>query len=567
MSLKIEIAQLLENYSDLLELNNDNPFRIKALRKASEIILSLDDDLEYYLNSGEIANIKGIGKGILSIIEEFKSKGKVEDYERLKSKYPATIWELFNIKGLGAKKIKLLYDQLGVSSVDSLAKACEENQLLKLKGFSAQSQRHILEEINKLNEAKKYILLDLATKYKDEILAYLSTIPDVIKCEVTGELRRINEVISKIEIVVLAKNIQNVKNVLSEKFLLNDIIDESNYLKLVFNYEFNKICEIYVINKPQTYTKILFESTGSKAFLEKLNYSQSKLEYNSEEEIFKTLNHCYVIPEMREEQLFDYPVKLQLATDLSIEHFQGLLHFHTNYSDGLNSLEEMRFQAQKMGFRYIAVCDHSKSAFYANGMDEKKILQQKSLIEKLNQADGPYIYHGIECDILSNGKLDYDDQILKVFDFVVISVHSNFGLNENEMTNRLIKAIENQYSDLLGHPSGRLLLAREPYKVSMYKVIDACKENNVAIEINANPQRLDLDWRFILPAREKGCKFSINPDAHSISSISEINYGIMVARKGGLQVNEVINCYNIKKFDEFLNRKVNRKNKGDIQWS
>ncbi len=558
MSLKSEIAELLGTYSDFLEFTGDNPFKIKAFRNASEIIYSLKNELEEYIASGEIKNIKGIGKGILAIIDEYSKTGKVIEYEQIKSKYPASIWELFSIKGLGAKKIKFLYEQINIASVDDLSRACRENKIAGLKGFGVKTQEKILKEIQRLNEAKKYLLLNLAIRNAEELLKQISETKGVIKCEVTGELRRIQEIISSIEIIVLVKDLLSFKNLFGKKYKLTEAEDHNN-LTLTFLLNETVPCILYVVENQRQYTKLLFETTGSKEFLQKLNYQSQVSEAASETEIFQKLQHPFVIPEMREEIYFDFPAKLQTASNLTLKKFKGFLHFHTNYSDGLNALEEMKEECTNLGFEYAAVCDHSKSAFYANGMNEKKVLEQKTLIKELNKKNGLHIFHGVECDILSDGKLDFSNEVLKSFDFVVVSVHSVFGLSEEEMTKRIIKAVESEYSDLLGHPSGRLLLTREPYKVNMKKIIEACSANNVAIEINANPQRLDLDWRWIYFAREKGCQFSINPDAHSVNTIHEINYGIMIARKGGIQTNEVINCYSINDFKKFLNRKVNRK--------
>ncbi|HEX2960893.1 MAG TPA: PHP domain-containing protein [Ignavibacteriales bacterium] len=265
-----------------------------------------------------------------------------------------------------------------------------------------------------------------------------------------------------------------------------------------------------------------------------------------------------VIPEMREKEYFSAPEKLRKNSELGILDFRGLLHFHTTYSDGKNTLTEMAEAAKDNVFTYLAVCDHSKAAFYANGLTEARVLEQKKEIEKVSRSLDIPIFHGVESDILKDGELDYDTDFMKNFQFVVASVHSRFKLSEEEMTSRIIKAVENPYTDLLGHPTGRLLLQRSPYNLDLKKVIDACAANNVAIEINASPNRLDLDWRMIYYAREKGCMFSINPDAHSILGIEEINYGIRVARKGGLQPEEVINCMDLESFKKFLLRKVKR---------
>ncbi len=467
--------------------------------------------------------------------------------------------ELFQVRGLGAKKIKLLYDELGVSSIQQLKQVCLDNKITTVKGFTSKTQNKILEEIQRLNEAKKYLLLSIAMKFGNELVQRISEMTGVVKCEFTGELRRIREVISEIELLVLVKDFSSFKKELNREYEVSESKGDLSYSKLTFYISGTIICSIYVVTNPEQFTWVLFKTTGSEEFLTKLNLPSKPLVSQTEEEIFKELKQIYVIPEMREGIYFDHTKRLKANSDLSLNDFKGFLHFHTNYSDGLNTLEEMADACVKLGFEYFAVCDHSKSAFYANGLSEKRVLEQKSLIEVLNKKKEHHIFHGVECDILSDGKLDFDNEFLKIFDFVVASVHSVFGLDEDVMTRRIIKAVENQYVDLLGHPTGRLLLARDAYKVNMTKVIDACTKNDVAIEINASPHRLDLDWRLVYYAREKGCKLSINPDSHSVQTISEIEYGIKIGRKGGLQSKEVINCYDIGKFRKYLTRKVNRK--------
>lgn len=251
-------------------------------------------------------------------------------------------------------------------------------------------------------------------------------------------------------------------------------------------------------------------------------------------------------------------MRLKQNSDISINNFKGLLHFHTTYSDGKNTLIEMLREAEKEGFKFAAVCDHSKSASYANGLSEGRVLLQKQEIRTIMSELQLHLFHGIESDIIQDGSLDYRDDFLSNFDFVVASVHSGFHMEQDKMTNRIIKAVENLHTDLLGHPTGRLLLSRDSYKVNLKKIIDACAANKVAIEINANPHRLDLDWRMIYYAREKGCLFAINPDAHSTGDISFIKYGVMIGRKGGLQSTELINFFNVNEFKKFLNRKIKR---------
>jgi len=300
---------------------------------------------------------------------------------------------------------------------------------------------------------------------------------------------------------------------------------------------------------------VLFITTGAEDFISELTIPKN---ISSERNCFKANNLQYVAPPMREKPYFHAPTNLRTSGNISFTDFKGLLHFHSDWSDGQNTLSEMLTEAENLGFEYAAVCDHSKSAFYANGLTEQRVLKQKDEICKLNENQPITIFHGIESDILNSGELDYNEDFMHNFNFVVVSIHSNFTLTEDEMTKRIIRAIESPFTDLLAHPTGRLLLRRNGYSLDIKKILEACAANNVAIEINASPFRLDLDWRNIYYARELGCKFAINPDAHSIKGISNIKFGIMIAQKEGLQNNELINNYTETEFVSFLNRKLKR---------
>jgi DNA polymerase (family 10) len=348
----------------------------------------------------------------------------------------------------------------------------------------------------------------------------------------------------------------------NEKAFLKEVGTEFNVTKKENSIIITGFCEIpviiYYFNNEPAFIKGLLVTTGSDGFVKKM-FGKKELSGKNEKEIFKNAKVPFIIPEMREDEFLAVKnKKLKVNSDLSLEEFKGLLHWHTTWSDGKDTLETMLNEAVKLNFKYIAVCDHSKSAAYANGLKEDRILSQKELLDKIKGQYTIKLFQGIEADILTDGSLDYPQDFFPNFDFVVASVHSRFNLDEKEMTARVIKAVENPYTDLLGHPSGRLLLSREPYKINTEKIIDACAANKVAIEINAHPKRLDLDWRWIYYARDKDCLFSINADAHSISDISYLKYGVMIGRKAGLQKSEVINCFDLKSFIRFLNRKVKR---------
>lgn len=558
MAEKKEIISLLDEIADLLEFRSENPFKISAFRNGSNTIRKLNDDINELVNSGKLKEIKGIGKGLYAVIEEYCSHGFSKTLEELKENIPDSLFELFQIRGLGPKKIALLFNQENIRSVEELKNACTENKLLSVKGFGEKFQQKILEEIKQLEVNRNFLLIHFAEREAEKIKNLFALIPLITKYEFSGELRRTKEVFSSLEAVVLVeeKKAGELIASLKEKIALDEISEGIIKSNSVFSLPLT----LYIVHSEKDFTNRLFETTGSKEFLQKLNYYCDKHNGNSEEEIFEKMNSIYVAPEMREDEFFSISnEELKKAPNLTNDNLKGFFHFHTTYSDGLNSIEEMVSAAKILGYEYFAVCDHSKTAAYANGLSERRILQQKKEIAEITSKNKWQLLQGIESDILTNGDLDYPAEILQEFQFVVASVHSNFSLSEEAMTKRIIKAVENPFTDVLGHPTGRLLLHRAPYKHNIIKIIDACSRNNVAIEINAHPNRLDLDWRNIFYAREQGCLFSINADAHSIENILLTKYGITVARKGGIQPEEVINCFNYKDFIKFLNRKVTRK--------
>ncbi len=556
MSLKKELISLLENISDLMELNGDNKFKISAFKNGANILRQLDS-IEELIQNDELKNIKGIGKGLLSVINEFVDEGEVEEFNNLKSQVPSVMVSMLQIRGIGAKKVKLIYEELAPKSLDDLLEMCKNNNVQKLKGFSEKSEESILEEIVRIKESSSKIHLHRAFMIAEQIKKAILSLKSVLRVEYTGELRRIREVVNQIEVICLVNNdIQFNEEVVK---LLKDnnitLITKQNN-KLVFSNSQNITIVLYFFIKISDFVVQNFILTGSVELV-----SRVKLEnqFQNEEEIFKKNNLNFIIPEMREHEVLEYFQEKEIEnSDLELKNFNGFFHFHTTWSDGNNTLKEMVEEGEKAGFKYFALCDHSKSAYYANGLKEKRILLQHKEIEEFNKSSKSRVYKGIESDILKDGSLDYSNEILSQFEFVVASIHSIFNLPEDEMTARIIKAIENQYTDLIAHPTGRLLLRRDGYKLNIKKIIEACSQNDVAIEINANPHRLDLDWRNIFYAREKGCKFSINPDAHSIDGIYDINYGIMIARKGGILSSEVINCFNELEFQKYINRKIKR---------
>jgi len=550
---KKKIIKLLNEIADMMEFKGENQFKVSAFRNGANSLRSIES-FDKVIAEKKLDEIKGIGKGLQSVIYEYAENGNSSLHDELKKDFPDGIDDLFKIKGMGPKKVQLLFSDLAISNITQLEEAVKQNKLNGLKGFNETLINSLQDEINKIRENKKYILINRAIELSEYIINEIKTLNSVIKIEATGDLRRGRETISLLTFIALINKGTDFLKETGSKY--NAVNEEGD---IIIQGMAEIPVKIFYFDKETDYERGLIITTGSFEFVNKI-FGMKELKGDSEEEIFRNAKISYVIPEMREEEfLLVKDKKLTENSDLILSQMKGLLHWHTTYSDGRDSLESMLSEAEKLNFTFATVCDHSKAAAYANGLKEERVILQKEEIIKLRNRYKLKIFQGIESDILSDGSLDYPEEFLPHFDFIVASVHSRFNLDEKEMTARIIRAVENPYTDLLGHPSGRLLLARDPYKMDTQKIIDACVTNSVAIEINSHPKRLDLDWRWIYYAREKGCLFSINTDAHSTEEISMLRYGIMMGRKGGLMSSEVINCYDVDTFKKFLNRKVTRK--------
>jgi len=549
---KENLLRIIDRITYLFELKGENVFKINAFRKAYTILSGLQEDLALMFESGQMAELKGIGKGILSVIADYYNMGYSSALRELEDEVPPGLIEINQIRGLGPKKAVQLYYDHGVTSVQVLEQFCLSGELAKVKGFTDAGAEKLLDHIKMYKKNQTQIRLNDATRIVEEIEVVLKGCTGIELYSVSGEYRRNMEVISVLEFVILTQDQQKVLEQLKEKLGLPDLSysEETSYggrVKIMFHQEMNQ----------HFFFETLYETTGSRDFVEKFHVADSKSgEFNSEVDIFQKLGLAYISPEMREREYLPFidDPRFSIST-LSPEDFKGSFHFHTNYSDGSNTLTEMVTAASALGYEYFAVCDHSKASFQANGLREDRVFLQKEEIRNVATTLGKDIFHGIEADILKDGTLDYGDDFLINFDFVVASIHSRFSLNREEMTARIIRAIENPHTDVLGHPSGRILLERPEYEADYEKIIDACLANGVAIEINASAYRLDMDWRRLFIARDKGCIFSINPDAHSTSQLSSVKYGIKIAKKAGMRKDEIINCYSLEKFREFIGRK------------
>lgn len=549
---KQQILTIIDEITYLLELKGENVFKISAFKKAYSIISGIQEDLSQLFESGQLAQVKGIGKGILSVIADYFNLGYSAALREIKAEVPEGLIEINKIRGLGPKKAIQLYFEFGITNISKLENFCTSGEITKVKGFTEASAEKLIESIRLYRQNQNFIRLDVAGILVDEILGIFSAFPEIEEFSVTGEYRRNLEVISTLEFVIMT---QEPQSVLSELRMLLEVPDLEYSMPSSFADKINIIVHCECNNND--YCLTLYRTTGSEDFIQRYNIQDINTNgLFSEHDVFKRFNLPYFNPEMREKELLPFVNDERfLASDLKLSDFKGCFHFHTNFSDGANTLSEMVFAGLAMGYQYFAVCDHSKASFQASGMWEDKVFKQKEVISAVAAEHKTTIFHGIEADILRDGTLDYGDEFLKNFDFVVASIHSRFSLNKEDMTARILRAIENPHTDVLGHPSGRILLERPEFEADFDKIIDACCANNVAIEINASTYRLDLDWRRIFKARDKNCIFSINPDAHSTTQLGSVRYGIKVARKAGMKSSEVINCYALETFRTFLGRK------------
>jgi len=548
-----EIADCLELTAKLMELHEENPFKVKAVANGAYKLSKTRIDLNGK-SQAEIEQIEGIGKGIAAKITELLEKGTTTELEELKNKTPQGVIEIMGVKGLGPKKVRQLWHELHIESIGELLYACNENRLVDLKGFGTKTQDSIKQNIEfAINNSGKLHYAN-AEKIADTLLASLKKVKGVFEeVSFTGELRRKNDIITKIELLCSVSDMDRAKTGLGNAGYEEDTEIENTFVSK------NAGCPICIyLCETENFYKELFLTTGSGDFVN--DFLEVEMESpSSEEEIFETLNLQFIEPELRESQnIISLAEQNKIPTLIEYKDLKGILHNHSTYSDGMHSLEEMAVHCKNLGFEYLGICDHSQSAFYAQGLKPETVLVQQKEIEKLNKQLAPFkIFKGIESDILNDGSLDYPEEILKSFDFIVASVHSNLKMTEEKANERLIKAIENPYTTILGHPTGRLLLARQGYPINHKKIIDACAANGVIIELNAHPYRLDIDWSWIPYCLEKGVKISINPDAHQKEGYTDMHYGINSARKGML---DKANCFNALSLSEIEKYFTSRRN-------
>ena len=576
---KDAVADILESIAQLLDLKGENPFKIRAYNNAARALQQFTGDFGAMTGVEQFEEIPGLGKSIAEKVHEMATTGGLKFYDELKAEFPAGLFELFELQGLGAKKIRAVYEKLGVDSIEALKKACDDGRVAALAGFGEKTAANILAAIEaRAKHAGEFRIGDVAAG-AEHLLDELRGHPDVIQCAIAGSYRRRKEVLHDLDFIVST----NEPEAVSEFFVKHPSVESviaHGPTKSSVRLKSGIHADLRVV-KDAEYPFALMYFTGSKEHNvairgRALDRGWTLNEYrlapveekartkpepvppiHSEAGLYRALDLDFVEPELREDRGEIAAAENHTLPKLIVlENLRGTFHNHTTASDGRSSLEEMVLAAQELGLQYLGIADHSKSSFQAHGLGAEQLLEQVAAIRELNKTlDGFRVFAGVECDILKDGSLDFPDDVLAQLDYVVASVHAVFNLPEAEMTRRIVRAISNPHVTMLGHLTGRLLLSRDGYAVNVPAIIEACAETGTVIELNANPYRLDMDWRWWPLAKEKGVRCAINPDAHHTDHLQFLHFGIGIARKGWLTRDDVINCLPLGKIEGALGAK------------
>ncbi len=552
-------AAIADNFSllsKLMDIHGENSFKTKTYSIAAYNIEKLPVKLADTPRE-KLFSIKGIGDSIGKKVIEMLDTGHLQVLNDYISNTPPGVIEMLNIKGIGPKKINAIWKQMEIESIGELLYACNENRLTLFKGFGAKTQLNVIEAIEFYQQNQGNFLYAQLDEIFPQVEGYLKKIfsPDTVRA--TGAYRRQELTIEELEFAVMETN-----EAIKPKFLTAqppELLEETATSLL---YKLKNGLKLRLYSGGQNRAQQLFHTTGSAEFLEAFEKKYPGLKYTGNETeddkiIFDKAKIQYIPPFLRESAgIIDKAKSHSLPEPMQPGDVKGLIHSHSNWSDGSNTIEEMATELIKRGVEYLVISDHSKTAAYANGLSEERIKEQHRYVDELNAKLRPFkIFKSIESDILNDGNLDYRNEVLATFDLVIASVHSNLKMNEEKAMMRVMKAIENPYTTILGHMTGRLLLSRNGYPLDHKKIIDACAANQVVIELNAHPRRLDIDWKWIGYAMEKGVLLSIDPDAHALEGFTDIKYGVLAAQKGGLTKENNLSSFSLKQFEEFLTKR------------
>jgi DNA polymerase (family 10) len=562
---KKSVAQVLEQIAAFLELKGENPFRIRAFRTAARALVAFPGDLRQALKDGSLAATKGVGPGTLQIVRELVSTGRASMLEELRAQIPSGLLEMLEISGLGVAKIRQIHEVLGIDSLPELEAAAQDGRLSKLPRFGPRTSENILKSIAFLRKASAFRLFHHAADEAEGLRAALERLPGVTRAIVAGDVRRRSEVVRDMVVVLITESSPaELFRRLSELPGVHEFAGQDER-RLTLRFAGGSSAQI-VATSPVNAGAVLVQATGSEGHLRELaEYAGSKgfalngaalwrgsdfVPTPDEERFYHAMGLGFVPPELREGGgEVAAAAKGLLPTLLQKSDVRGVLHCHTRYSDGSNTVEELALACKAAGYEYLGVTDHSQAAAYAGGLIPDDLARQSEEIDQLNERlDNFRVLKGIEADILQDGRIDYDEAVLESLDFVIASVHSRFNMGEREMTARMLTAMDNPRLTIIGHPTGRLLLSRDPYPIDMDAVIEKAAARGISLEINADPHRLDLDWRVLRRARDAGVAISIGADAHSISNLTYMDYGVAMARKGWLTPDDVLNTRPVDQF-------------------
>jgi DNA polymerase (family 10) len=581
---KNQVAHVLEQVAALLELKEGSSvFEVRAYENAARSVSALSGDIEELARAGKLKGTPGLGSTIIKRIEELLATGKMAFYEELVSTTPEIKLQMMRIPGVGPKKINAIYNQLHVNSIDELVQVCQEHKVAALPGFGRKTEDKILQGIAFLAQHSERHLYSEVEEQAQRIQQGLAEVPGIVRMQVAGSLRRRRETVKDIDMVIsvaddagvdVREHIMdvftsqpNVKAITGKGPTKSSVVLENGVnmdLRVVGDTQFPYTLHHFTGSKehhiPLRRRALSMDMTINDygLFRGKEPAPENLVPCKEERDIYAALGLDYIEPELREDMgEIEAAAHHQLPELVQVSDLKGVLHAHSTWSDGHNSIREMVEACLQRGFSYLGITDHSKIAAYAGGLNEDALKRQGEEIDRLNEEykGRIRIFKGIECDILRDGALDFSDEVLATLDFVVASIHSQFGLSQEEQTQRMLRAVANPYVDIIGHPTGRLLLSREGYPLDIEALIDAAAEHGTCIEINAHPSRLDLDWRYLRRARDKGIKIPINPDAHSLDGIDVMRYGVGIARKGWLRAGDVLNTFSAEEVEAFFQKR------------
>jgi DNA polymerase (family X) len=550
-------SAIADNFSllaKLMDIHGENSFKTKTYAVAAFNIEKLPMQLKDTARE-KLFTIKGIGDSVGRKVIELLDTGKLETLSEYISKTPPGVIEMLNIKGIGPKKINTIWKQMEIESLGELLYACNENRLTLFKGFGEKTQKNVQEAIEFYFSNQGHFLYAQLEEVYPQIENYLKKLFSPDKVRSTGAYRRQALTIEELEFVIAATN-ESIK----PKFQTAqppELLEENDDSIL---YKLKNGLKLRLYTGEQNITERQFLTTGSREFLDAFQKAFPSIKYTvgeTDESVFAAAKIPYIVPCLRETAtIIEKAKKNKLPKLIQTEDVRSIIHSHSNWSDGSNTIEEMANECIKRGLEYLVISDHSQTAFYANGLKEDRVREQHRYVDELNAKLKPFkIFKSIESDILNDGSLDYPEEVLKTFDLVIASVHSNLKMNEEKAMARVLKAIENPYTTILGHMTGRLLLSRNGYPLNHKKIIEACVANNVVIELNAHPRRLDIDWKWIDYAIERGVLLSIDPDAHALSGFDDVKYGVLAAQKGGMEKENNLSSFSLKEFEKFLSNR------------